>query len=94
MAGLQDIWAIRSMLMVSRQVRRPMRAEARAASHPAWPPPTTTMSYSSIMRAEPGEKERGAEEHLPPRMIPENRPYFAFSTKRDSRMSVTFTSPG
>src|SRR5574337_77980 len=48
MAGLQDIWAMRSGSMVSRSVRALMRAAARAASHPAWPPPTTTTSYCSL----------------------------------------------
>src|ERR1035438_872516 len=44
MAGLHDICAIRSAFIVIMTVRRPMRAQARAASHPAWPPPTMTMS--------------------------------------------------
>src|SRR5580700_9516496 len=43
-AGLQDIWAIRSAFMVIMTVRRPMRAQAREASQPACPPPTTTTS--------------------------------------------------
>src|SRR5581483_3219320 len=45
-AGLQDIWAILSSSMVSSRTRAPMRAAASAASQPAWPPPTTTMSNS------------------------------------------------
>jgi phosphoribosylamine--glycine ligase len=32
--------------MVIMAVRKPIRAHARAASHPAWPPPTTTTSHS------------------------------------------------
>src|SRR5260370_36553919 len=47
MAGLQLIWAIRSRFMVTMAVRRPMRAQARAASQPAWPAPMTTTSYRS-----------------------------------------------
>ena len=43
-AGLQDICAIRSAFIVIMTVRRPMRAQARDASQPACPPPTTTMS--------------------------------------------------
>src|SRR4030042_3896485 len=44
-AGLHDICAIVSRFMVKRQVEKPNRAAASAASHPAWPAPTTTMSY-------------------------------------------------
>ena len=44
-AGLQDICAIRSMFIVTMAVRRPMRAQARAASQPACPAPTTITSY-------------------------------------------------
>src|SRR5258705_11537880 len=47
MAGLQLICAIRSRFMVIMAVRRPMRAQARAASQPAWPAPMTTTSYRS-----------------------------------------------
>src|SRR3954453_5085312 len=47
MAGLQLIWAMRSRFMVIIAVRRPMRAQARAASQPAWPAPMTTTSYRS-----------------------------------------------
>src|SRR6185436_11528775 len=47
MAGLQLICAIRSRFMVTMAVRRPMRAQARAASQPAWPAPMTTTSYRS-----------------------------------------------
>src|SRR5580765_5833619 len=46
-AGLQLICAIRSRFMVTMAVRRPMRAQARAASQPAWPAPMTTTSYRS-----------------------------------------------
>ena len=48
MAGLQDICAMRSRFSVKRAVRRPMRAEAIAASQPACPAPTTTTSYCSV----------------------------------------------
>jgi len=44
MAGLQDICATASRLMVSRRVRAPIRAAASAASQPAWPAPITMMS--------------------------------------------------
>ena len=44
-AGLHDICAIRSIFIVTIAVRRPMRAQARAASQPAWPAPTTMTSY-------------------------------------------------
>jgi hypothetical protein len=47
-AGLQLIWAIRSMFMVISAVLSPMRAAAIAASHPACPAPTTTASYCSV----------------------------------------------
>ncbi len=47
MAGLQDIWAMRSRLSVKSAVRRPMRAAATAASQPAWPAPTTRTSNFS-----------------------------------------------
>src|SRR5687768_7371257 len=46
MAGLHDIQPIVSIDMVSSSVRRPMRAHAHAASHPAWPPPTTITSQT------------------------------------------------
>jgi hypothetical protein len=39
--GLHDIWPSVSMLCVNRSVDVPARAAARAASVPAWPPPTT-----------------------------------------------------
>src|ERR1700704_992558 len=42
--GLQDICPSVSMLWVTRRVRQPARAAARAASVPAWPPPTTITS--------------------------------------------------
>jgi hypothetical protein len=44
MAGLQLIWPIVSMLWLSRSVRAPQRAAAKAASVPAWPPPITMTS--------------------------------------------------
>ena len=43
-AGLQDIWPRVSTLWVSNRVRQPMRAAARQASVPAWPPPITMTS--------------------------------------------------
>ncbi len=43
-AGLHDICAILFMSIVTRQVFAPSRAEAEAASQPAWPAPTTTTS--------------------------------------------------
>ena len=42
--GLQLIWPKVSMLWVNSRVAQPMRAEASAASVPAWPPPTTITS--------------------------------------------------
>ena len=48
MAGLQDIWAMRSRFRVKSAVRRPIRAEATAASQPACPAPTMTTSYCSV----------------------------------------------
>ncbi len=45
MEGLQGMAAILSMSMVSKRVLQPMRAAARAASHPACPAPTTMTSY-------------------------------------------------
>ena len=47
-AGLHDICAIKSTLSVNRAVFSPMRAAAIAASHPAWPAPTTTTSNCSV----------------------------------------------
>src|ERR1039457_746130 len=49
MAGLHDICAIRSRFMVTMAVRSPIRAHARAASHPACPAPITTTSYVSCI---------------------------------------------
>jgi hypothetical protein len=43
----QTCHAIRSILRVRRRVLAPKRAEARAASQPACPPPTTITSYFS-----------------------------------------------
>ena len=45
-AGLQDIWAMVSMFMVTKSVLAPRLAAAAAPSHPAWPAPTTITSYS------------------------------------------------
>ena len=47
--GLQDICAIRSRFIVTMAVCRPIRAHARAASHPACPAPITTTSYFSCI---------------------------------------------
>jgi hypothetical protein len=44
MAGLQLIWPTVSQLIVNSAVRQPIRADARAASIPAWPAPTTITS--------------------------------------------------
>jgi hypothetical protein len=44
MAGLQDMAPMRSGLSVIIAVDAPTRAAALAASHPAWPPPTTITS--------------------------------------------------
>src|ERR1051325_3719615 len=49
MAGLQDICAIRSIFIVIIAVFMPVRAQARAASHPACPAPTTTTSNCSCI---------------------------------------------
>src|SRR3972149_772362 len=46
MGGLHDMRPMVSALIVRRRVEHPIRAAARAASHPACPPPTTTTSYS------------------------------------------------
>ena len=43
-AGLHDIWAILFMSIVTRHVFAPSLAQAAAASQPACPAPTTTMS--------------------------------------------------
>ena len=48
-AGLQLIWAILFMSIVTRHVLAPMPAEAAAASQPACPPPITITSYFKIM---------------------------------------------
>lgn len=40
--------AILSIFRVRRRVFAPKRADARAASQPAWPPPTTITSYLSL----------------------------------------------
>src|SRR5258705_9618576 len=46
-AGLQDIFPIRSRFRVSKAVSAPRRAAAGAASQPAWPAPITTTSKTS-----------------------------------------------
>jgi hypothetical protein len=45
--GLQGISATWSSFIVSNRVRQPSRAAASAASHPAWPAPTTTTSTAA-----------------------------------------------
>src|SRR3954466_16027666 len=47
MAGLHDIWPIRSKLRVTRAVFAPSLAAADAASQPACPPPITMTSKAS-----------------------------------------------
>ena len=49
MAGLQGIKAILSASKVTSAVAQPMRADANAASQPAWPPPITMTSYFFIL---------------------------------------------
>ena len=44
MEGLQDICPIFDASRVTSAVSTPILAEARAASHPAWPPPMTRTS--------------------------------------------------
>ena len=44
MAGLQDISPMDSNLCVKSRVFAPIRADAAAASQPAWPPPITMTS--------------------------------------------------
>src|SRR5581483_8272018 len=60
MAGLQDIWPRVSMFWVSSRVRRPMRADASAASVPAWPPPMTITSNCCALDMERRRKGPGA----------------------------------
>src|SRR3954462_11760113 len=47
MAGLQDIAPTVEKRCVTRAVAAPIRAEAEAASQPAWPPPITMTSKLS-----------------------------------------------
>ena len=47
-AGLQDISPIEFSLVVIKAVLTFIRADAAAASHPAWPAPITTTSKFSI----------------------------------------------
>src|SRR5690606_37206197 len=44
-AGLQLIWAITPMFIVMSNTDEPKLAAAAAASHPAWPAPTTITLY-------------------------------------------------
>ena len=50
-AGLQLICPTVARLCVTSSVRAPIRAAARAASVPAWPPPITMTSYCSMKGA-------------------------------------------
>jgi len=77
-AGLQDIWAIRSAFRVNSAVLRPIRADAMAASQPAWPAPTTTTSNCSlndgidaldILQVSNGLSEHGRESLFPARVF-------------------------
>src|SRR3990172_9547794 len=77
-AGLQGMRAILSILKVTRAVWQPIRAAARAASQPEWPPPTTTTSYPrsrsarvTLRRLHDGGCKRGC---LPPRPPTSNFP--------------------
>ena len=45
MAGLQDICATNARFIVTSNTRFPRWAATTAASHPAWPAPTTIISY-------------------------------------------------
>ena len=46
-AGLQLIWAMVFIFIVTNKTLLPIRAAAFAASQPAWPAPTTITSYLS-----------------------------------------------
>src|SRR4029078_4576067 len=48
MPGLHDISPTVAKPWVTSAVRAPIRAAAAAASQPAWPPPTTTMSKLEV----------------------------------------------
>src|SRR5476651_1158715 len=61
-AGLQDISPIVSSRWVSSSVRAPSRADAAAASQPAWPPPTTITSYAKADMAGLLRQEKEAEQ--------------------------------
>ncbi len=56
MAGLQLITAARSARSVTASVWSPVRAQASAASQPAWPRPTTITSYAPIAAASTPER--------------------------------------
>ena len=58
MAGLQDMAPMVESLWVTSAVRAPMRAEAAAASAPAWPPPTTITSNTALMLSPTGTSDR------------------------------------
>src|SRR6185436_12893839 len=56
-AGLQDMRPVASTLRVRTSVERPIRAQARAASIPAWPAPTTiTSCIAGIVAGNPKSK--------------------------------------
>ena len=46
--GLQGCQEMRSRLRLNKAVFKPRRAVVMAASHPAWPPPTTITSKDSV----------------------------------------------
>jgi hypothetical protein len=50
MAGLQLIWAIVCIFMVTNKTLEPILAAAAAASQPAWPAPTTMTLYFGNIR--------------------------------------------
>src|SRR6185436_17373581 len=49
MAGLHDMRPMASRSIVTMATRAPPRAQTRAASAPAWPPPMTMMSKELIV---------------------------------------------
>src|SRR3954452_20713901 len=89
MAGLQDIAPTVEKRCVTRAVAAPIRAEAEAASQPAWPPPITMTSKLSrsvgmggLLTHRQGSRKRKLERQLfhvkrckaDPRSFGENNP--------------------
>src|SRR4051794_17979487 len=89
MAGLQDMAPTVEKRCVTRAVAAPIRAEAEAASQPAWPPPITMTSKLSrsvrmggLLTHRQGSRKRKLERHLfhvkgckaDPRSFRENNP--------------------